>query len=168
MSFFITKIYRYFIDIFSILFISAFIYVSFCHCSCAPQSAGLFLNLILHHHHLIMWSKRQKSSLTYSLYGNERGLDYENNPSPAVTNTHQEQMGGPWFLCSLLSFLCKLCGWPEGLVKDRDGDGKHIKIRSGWLDATFDFHSVIEELLWVTLSLTSVWWDEDGSKWLQC
>lgn len=74
-------------------------------------------------------------------------------------DAYREQMEGLWFLCSLLSFLC--------VVKDRDGDGKHIGIRSGWLDAALDFHNVIKELLWLTLSLTSVWQEENGSQWLQ-
>lgn len=65
-------------------------------------------------------------------------------------------MGGPLFLCSLFSFTVQTVWVACKSSKDRDGDGKRIEIRSRWLDATLNFHSVIEELLWLTLSLTSV------------
>lgn len=94
-------------------------------------------------------------SHTSSLPSNEEGSDYENNSLP-LPSTHIEQFPAQ----------CRMFVWPGGLVKDGDGDGKHIEIRLGWLDAALDFHSIIEELLWLTLSLTWVGRDEDWSKWL--
>lgn len=49
--------------------------------------------------------------------------------------TYQEQMGGLWFL----SFPQWLREWLWGLVWTRDGEGKHIEIRTGWLDAVIEF-----------------------------
>lgn len=133
---------------------------------CVCLSAGWFLNLILLPS--CIWLCDPKGRSSPSLPGCKVMKRAQiMKISPSCCHWHTSGANGR-ALISLFPTQCRLSEWPGGLVKDRDGDGKHIEIRSGWLDATLDFHSVIDELLWLTLSLTSVRQDEDGSKWLLC
>lgn len=57
--------------------------------------------------------------------------------------------------------------WPGGPLKDKEnGYGKHDKITAGWLDGAVNLGGVIKVPLWLTLSLTSLRHEEDGSGWL--
>lgn len=50
--------------------------------------------------------------------------------------------------------------------RKKNGDGKHDKITAGWLDGTVNLDGIIKVPLWLTLSLTSLEHEEDGSEWL--
>lgn len=143
-------------------------HVSDCAWTCAcvsvdePVSGVIFKAYSASIRCMIMCSKGQKSFLTSRLHNNEKGSDYENIPLLLpLTRVRRNWEGSD---DSPPPSQYRPSEQPAGLAKDRDGGGKRIEMRSGWLEAAPDFHSVFEELISLTLSLTSVWRDGDESK----